>query len=201
MRLLALVLRYLSRRPFRTLLYFSTAMVASFLFTVLVSVPASMSSITRDAGNELRVIVTAPNAYMLPLWYCDAIRKMPGVIAASSSLQWGAVYRDPRDVIIGFGVDPDVVKVYPEGHVSPEAVRRLINERRAAMVGKVLMEKNQWHLGEPISLKNTDSRFTLSLIPVAVLEARRDQNALVFRRELLDEAIKKAYGFNTADRA
>jgi len=183
------------------MLYISTAMVASFLFTVLVSVPASMNSITRDAGNELRVIVTAPNAYMLPLWYCDAIRKMPGVVAASASLQWGAVYRDPRDLIIAFGEDPDIVKVYPEGHVNPEGVRRLITDRRAAMVGKVLMEKNRWHLDQPISLKNGDGRFNLTVIPVAVLEARRDQNALVFRRELLDEAIKKTYGVNTADRA
>ena len=201
MKLLYLVFPNLTRRLLRTTLSVFTAFIAAFLFTVLVSVPASMSRIASDASNKLRVIVTAPNAYMLPIWYRDAIRKMPSVVAASAELQWGAIYQDPREPIIAFGVDPDVVKVYPEGHVTAEETRQLLLNRNAAMVGGVLMKRHNWSLGKPITLKNIDGKLNLTFLPVAIMRAKRDQNAFIFRRELLDEGVKKAYDFDTSDRA
>jgi putative ABC transport system permease protein len=201
MKLIYLVLPSLSRRLLRTSLSVFTAFIAAFLFTVLVSVPASINRITGDASSKLRVIVTAPNAYMLPIWYRDAIRKMPGVVAASAELQWGATYRDPRESIIAFGVDSDIVKVYPEGHLTPEENRELLRDRSAVMVGSVLMKRYGWSLGKPVTLKNTDGKLALTFTPVAILQAKRDQNAFVFRRELLDEGVKKAYDFDVSDRA
>jgi cell division protein FtsX len=201
MKILYLVFPNLSRRLLRTSLSVFTAFIAAFLLTILVSVPASISRITSDAENKLRVIVTAPNAYMLPIWYRDAIRKMPGVVAASAELQWGATYQDPREPIVAFGVDPDIVKVYPEGHVTAEETQQLLRNRNAAMVGSVLMARYHWSLGKPITLKNRDGKMNLTFLPIAILQAKRDQNSFVFRRELLDEGIKKAYDFDLSDQA
>jgi cell division protein FtsX len=201
MKILYLVFPNLSRRLLRTSLSVFTAFIAAFLLTILVSVPASISRITSDAENKLRVIVTAPNAYMLPIWYRDAIRKMPGVVAASAELQWEATYQDPREPIIAFGVDPDIVKVYPEGHVTAEETQQLLRNRNAAMVGSVLMARYHWSLGKPITLKNRDGKMNLTFLPIAILQAKRDQNSFVFRRELLDEGIKKAYDFDLSDQA
>src|ERR1700691_3220038 len=188
MKILYLVFPNLSRRLLRTSLSVFTAFIAAFLLTILVSVPASISRITSDAENKLRVIVTAPNAYMLPIWYRDAIRKMPGVVAASAELQWGATYQDPREPIVAFGVDPDIVKVYPEGNVTAEETQQLLRNRNAAMVGSVLMARYHWSLGKPITLKNRDGKMNLTFLPIAILQAKRDQNSFVFRRELLDQA-------------
>jgi putative ABC transport system permease protein len=201
MKILYLVFPNLSRRLLRTSLSVFTAFIAAFLLTILLSVPASISRITSDAENKLRVIVTAPNAYMLPIWYRDAIRKMPGVVAASAELEWGATYQDPREPIIAFGVDPDIVKVYPEGHVTADETQQLLRNRNAAMVGSVLMNRYHWSLGKPVTLKNTDGKLNLTFLPVAILQAKRDQNSFVFRRELLDDGIKKAYDFDISDRA
>jgi cell division protein FtsX len=201
MKILYLVFPNLSRRLLRTSLSVFTAFIAAFLLTILVSVPASISRITSDAENKLRVIVTAPNAYMLPIWYRDAIRKMPGVVAASAELQWGATYQDPREPIVAFGVDPDIVKVYPEGNVTAEETQQLLRNRNAAMVGSVLMARYHWSLGKPITLKNSDGKMNLTFLPIAILQAKRDQNSFVFRRELLDEGIKKAYDFDLSDQA
>jgi len=201
MKILYLVFPNLSRRLLRTSLSVFTAFIAAFLLTILVSVPASISRITSDAENKLRVIVTAPNAYMLPIWYRDAIRKMPGVVAARAELQWGATYQDPREPIVAFGVDPDIVKVYPEGNVTAEETQQLLRNRNAAMVGSVLMARYHWSLGKPITLKNRDGKMNLTFLPIAILQAKRDQNSFVFRRELLDEGIKKAYDFDLSDQA
>jgi hypothetical protein len=164
-------------------------------------VPASINRITHEAGDNLRLIVSAPNAYMLPIWYRDAIRKMPGVVAATGQLEWGAIYRDPRQPIVAYGVDPDVVKVFAERHLTQEEIAELNRDRRAVEVGGVLMKNNHWRLGEPITLKNIDGKILLTFVPVAILSAKRDQNAFVFRRELLDEAIKNAYALDVSDRA
>src|ERR1700685_658322 len=201
MKILYLVFPNLSRRLLRTSLSVFTAFIAAFLLTILVSVPASISRITSDAENKLRVIVTAPNAYMLPIWYRDAIRKMPGVVAASAELQGGATYQNPREPIVAFGVDPDIVKVYPEGNVTAEETQQLLRNRNAAMVGSVLMARYHWSLGKPITLKNRDGKMNLTFLPIAILQAKRDQNSFVFRRELLDEGIKKAYDFDLSDQA
>lgn len=201
MKLTSLIVRNLSRRVMRTVLATFTLFIAAFLFTALVSVPASINRIIAGEGSRLRVIVTAPNAYMLPIWYRDAIRKMPGVTAATAELEWGAIYRDPRQPIIAFGVDPDVTRVYPEGNLSPEEVAELNRDHRAAMVGSLLLVKNHWHLGQPITLTNSDKKVALTFTPVAILPALRDQNAFVFRRELLDQAVEKAYATDISDRA
>ena len=201
MKVFRLALINLSRRRLRTVLSVLTCFVAAFLLTVLISVPASINRITHEAGDNLRLIVTAPNAYMLPIWYRDVIRKLPGVAGASAALQWGAIYRDPRQPIVAFGVDPDVGTVYPEGHLTAEQSRQLIRDRRAVIVGSVLMKNNHWRLGEPIILKNIDGKISLTFIPIAISEAKRDQNAFIFRRELLDEAVKNAYAVDVSNRA
>ncbi len=201
MRTVLLALRNLSRRRLRTALGMFTCLIAVFLMTILVSVPISINRITSTAESKLRVIVTAPNAYMLPIRYRDIIRKLPGVAAASAELQWDAIYRDPRQPIIGFGVDPEIVNVYREGHLSPEEINQLVRDRRSVMVGSLLMKNNGWKLGEPITLKTSDGKISLTFIPVAILDAKRDQNAFVFRRELLDEAAKQAYSIDISDRA
>lgn len=201
LKVVALAVRNLGRRRMRTVLSVFTCFIAGFLLTVLISVPASIKRITSDEGTRLRLIVNAPNAYMLPIWYRDAIRKMPGVVAATAEIEWGAIYRDPRQPIIGYGVDPDVVKVYPEGHLTADEIKKIISDRRSVMVGSMLMKTNHWRLGEPITLKNLDGKVSITFIPAAVLEAKRDQNAFTFRRELLDEAVKNAYSVDISNRA
>ena len=109
----------LGRRRLRTALSVFTCFIAGFLLTALISVPASINRITHEAGDNLRLVVSAPNAYMLPILYRDVIRKMPGVMAATAQIEWGAIYRDPRQPIVAYGVDPDVVRVFPEGHLTP----------------------------------------------------------------------------------
>jgi putative ABC transport system permease protein len=197
----SLVITNLSRRLVPSGVTMLTCGIAAFLLAVLVSIPRSIKLMTSEPNSRLRLIVTAPNAYMLPTWYASAIRTMPGVVAATTELQWYATYRDPRQPIVAYGVDPDVVKVYPEDHLTAEEVQHLNHDRRAVLVGDVLLQKYDWHLGQTISLRTPDRKLVLDFIPVAILRAKRDQNALVFRRELLDEGTKRIYGVDISGRA
>jgi putative ABC transport system permease protein len=154
-----------------------------------------------DVSTGLRVIVTAPNAYMLPIWYRDAIQKMPFVVAATAERQWGGLYKDDRQPIVAFGIDPDVQEVFPESYLTPEQVQQFLRERRSALVGNLLMAKNHWHIGQWVTLKNGDSKLALPFVIIATLPAKVTQNSFIFRREYFDQAVKKTYDFDIGDQA
>ena len=201
MKLLSLIYRNLSRRMLRTVLSIFTLFIAAFLFTVLIAVPASINGVIADASRGLRVIVTAGNAYMLPIWYRDAIKKMPRVLGASAERQWGGLYQDDPQPIVAFGLDQDIQEVYPESNLSPDQVKAINRERRFAVVGQVLMKKYNWHIGQTVTLKNGDSKLALSFVIVAVSTAKLSQNSFIFLRDYFDEAVKKTYGVDIANAA
>lgn len=201
MKLISLIYRNLSRRMLRTVLSVFTLFIAAFLFTVLIAVPASIDRVIGDASRGLRVIVTAPNAYMLPIWYRDAIKKMPHVLGASAERQWGGLYQDDRQPIVAFGLDPDINEVYPETNLSADQVKQIMHERRFAVVGRILMKKYHWHIGQMVTLKNGDSKLALNFLIVAVSTAKLSQNSFIFLRDYFDEAVKKTYGVDIANAA
>ena len=201
MKLILLILRNLRRRMLRTSLSVLTLFIAAFLLTVLIAVPFSLNRILADVSTGLRVIVTAPNAYMLPIWYRDAIQKMPGVVAATAERQWGGLYQDERQPIIAFGLDPDVLEVYPESYLTPEQVKQFLKERRSALVGQMLMEKHHWHIGDWVTLKNGDSKLALQFVIIAQLPARLTENSFIFRRDYFDQAVKQTYNVDITDAA
>ena len=147
------------------------------------------------------MIVSAPNAYMLPIWYRDAIAKMPGVVAATAERQWGGLYQDNRQPIVSFGIDPDVQEVFPESFLTPDQVKEFLRERRSALVGQMLMEKYHWHVGDWVTLKNGDSKLALSFVIIAQLPGKITQNSFVFRREYFDQAVKQTFGVDITDSA
>ncbi len=201
MKLVLLIFRNLSRRRLRTLLSVLTLFIAAFLLTVLIAVPFSLNRMLDDVSTGLRVIVTAPNAYMLPIWYRDAIQKMPGVVAATAERQWGGIYKDERQPVVAFGIDPDVQEVFPESYLTPEQVQQFLRERRSALVGNMLMAKNHWHIGDWVTLKNGDSKLALPFVIIANLPAKVTQNSFIFRREYFDQAVKQTYGVDITDAA
>ncbi len=204
MKILVIAIRNLRRQLRRTALTALTVALATFIFTVLVSVPASMDRIVDEAAKGLRLIVTAPNAYKLPVRYRDVIKGLPHVTACVAEIQWSAIYQDPRDPITAFGVDSDVGLVFNDAdyQLRPDEIEQLQHDRRNAMIGRVLMRQHKWRLGQQITLRNPgDPNLTLTFIPTVEVPARHAPNAFVFRRELLDEAVKKHYGADITDRA
>jgi putative ABC transport system permease protein len=201
MKLLPLIFRNLTRRFLRTTLSIFTLFIAAFLFTVLIAVPASIDKVIDEASTGLRVIVSAPNAYMLPIWYRDAIKKMPDVVATTAERQWDGLYKDDRQAIVAFGIDPDIGEVYPETNLLPAQINEFLHQRDAAAVGEMLMRKYDWHIGDRVTLKNGDSKLTLSFRIIASLSAHMTRNSFIFRREYFDEGVKKTYGADITDEA
>jgi hypothetical protein len=168
-KLLTIAMRNMRRQLRRTILTGLTFAVAVFIYTVLVAVPWSMDRIAANASTGLRLVVTERNSRRLPARYCNDIRKMPHVLGCAAEVPWTAVYRDPKDPIVTYGVTADIVTTTGSSDYQPppELARELLNDRRYAMVGYALMRQYGWKLGEPVTLRNPeDSRLALTFIPL-----------------------------------
>ena len=188
----------------RTILTGMTFAIAVFIYTVLVAVPWSMDRIASNASKELRLVVTERNNGRLPARYCGPIKKLEHVMGCAPEIIWGAVYRDPKNPVITYGINGDIQSITGSSdYVMPnDKVKQLLTDRRSAMVGYMLMRENGWKIGEPVTLRNPqDARLTLTFIPIVEYPTEYMARAFLFDRRMLDDAVKKVYGADIADRA
>jgi putative ABC transport system permease protein len=203
-KLLTIAFRNMRRQLRRTILTGMTFAIAVFIYTVLVAVPWSMDRIADNASKELRLVVTERNNGRLPARYCGPIKKLQHVMGCAPEIIWGAVYRDPKNPVITYGINGDIQSITGSSdYVMPDdKVKQLLTDRRSAMVGYMLMRENGWKIGEPFTLRNPDdARLTLTFIPIVEYPTEYMSRAFLFDRRMLDDAVKKVYGADIADRA
>ncbi len=196
-----LIERNMRRNLRRTILTTLTIALATFIYTVLVSVPASMDHIIKDASGTLRLIMVNKTAPWedLPARYCDEIDKMPGVAACVGITGWFATWRDVSEPILAFGAGPEIADVFPDYKLSREHQRLAAKDRRSATVGSVLMKKMGWKVGDHISLLGTDAgHMKMDFIIIGTIDNTRYPNTFLFRRDYLMES-RKASGMPDED--
>jgi putative ABC transport system permease protein len=203
-KLLTIAIRNLRRQLRRTILTGLTFAIAVFLCTVLIAVPWSMDRIADNASKGLRLVVTERNNGRLPARYCDQIRKLPHVMGCAPEILWGAIYRDPRDLIVTYGINSDITSVTGSSdyQVPADKVKLLQTDRRSALVGYALMRDHGWKIGEPITLRNpTDPKLALTFIPIVEYPTEYLSRVFFFDRRMLDDAVKNLYGADIQDQA
>jgi putative ABC transport system permease protein len=196
-----LIERNMRRNRRRTILTILTIALATFVYTVLVSVPASMDRIVADASTTLRLVVNNRTAPWedLPARYCDQISKMRGCAACVAITGWFATWRDVSDQVFAAGCGPELSNVFPDYELSPMQTATLAKERRAAIVGEVLMKKQGWKLGQQITLHGADAdHLDLTFVLLGTIKSKHYPNTFIFRRDYLMEA-RRAHGLGDDD--
>ncbi len=199
--LFKLVARNVRRNLRRTILTTLTVALATFIFTVLVSVPASMDRIIADASTTLRLVVNNKTApwYDLPARYCDAIRKMPGCADCVAITGWPATWRNVSEPVFAAGAGPEIADVFPDYALSAEHQRAIAKERRAAIVGEVLMKKYGWKVGDQVTLRASNPPpMDLTFVIMGAIQSRHYPNTFLINRSYLMEAFK-AHGMGDVD--
>ncbi len=203
-KLLTIAFRNLRRQLRRTILTGLTFAIAVFLCTVLVAVPWSMDRIADNASKGLRLVVTERNNGRLPARYCDSIKKLPHVMGCAPEILWGAIYRDPKDPIITYGINADIASVTGSSdyQIPADKVKMMQTDRRSALVGHALMREHGWKIGQPVALRNPeDPKLALTFIPIVEFPTEYLSRAFLFDRRMLDDAVKNLYGADIQDRA
>ncbi len=201
MKLFKLIERNMRRNLRRTILTTLTIALAAFVYTVLVSVPASMDRVVNEATGTLRLVVLNKTAPWedLPARYCDDIREMPGAGGCVAFTGWFATWRNPSEPVFTIAGGPQMRQVFPDYRLSEELEKAVAAERRSAVVGPVLMAKYRWQVGQQITLRGTDSsHMELPFIIKGVIPTTRYPNTFLIRRDYLMEA-RKAHGMGDED--
>jgi len=136
-----------------------------------------------------RISLTQP----LPFFYREKIRAVPGVKALTVSQWFGGVYKDARDFknfFARFGVEPKVFfEIYPEAKLPEEQKQAWLQERRACLVGRTLVERFGWKLGDRITLKGDIFPVDLELTIRGIFDWAENDESLYFNIDYLYEGL------------
>ena len=198
----------LSRNKVRTLLTTLSVTVALFLFCVLSGVLDTLNESIR-VGSLSRLVTRNAISLVFPLpWsYRDRIAALPGVERVAVQNWFGGQDpANPRDFFAQFAVDDEFFRVYAEdvdivaaspaqggGAAPPGQDPRLaayFEEQTAAVVGRKLMEKRGWRLGQTVTLDGTIYPGTWTFTIRAVYAARDKsfgEEAMFFPYRYLDQ--------------
>jgi putative ABC transport system permease protein len=128
---------------------------------------------------------------------------VPGVDAVSSSSGFGGIYQDPKNFFATFAVDPQkFLNMFPEVIVSPETKEKWIRKRTGAIVGRQLLEKFKWKIGDHVPLTSPiwgqpANQANWDFEIVGVYDTNRkstDKSQFFFRYDYFDEARTQAKG-------
>ena len=157
MRVLKLVLKNLLRhklRSFLTILGLSCAVFAfGFLRTI---VSAWNSGVASSSASRLITRDAVSFIYPLPLSYRDQIEKIPGVTKVSYAYWFQGVYKDQSfdNFFPRYAVDAEeFLSMYPEFIIPADELDTFKKERNACIVGKKIMDKYGWKLGDVIPIE------------------------------------------------
>ena len=162
MRYLPLIWAALRRRPSRTLLTLFSILTAFFLFGMLQGFNVGINS-AMQLANVAHLIVASRvsmNAPM-PLAHAARIASVPGVTAVSPINVVFGSYQRPTNIEVVIGVDmPQLLQVTSDMKVPPEQLAALARTRTGIIVGKALMQKQGWKIGDrlPVHALNAPKR-------------------------------------------
>ena len=208
MKFLPLIWRNLMREKLRTTLTLLCIFIAFLLYGVLCIIKGAMTADVTLAGSE-RLMTRHKVSFiqMLPISYRDRIAAMEGVNAVTHMTWFGGIYKDPKNMIGTFPVDPDQhFKVYPEYIVTPEVMTAWKQKRNGAIVGTATMEKfaktDGWKIGSVVPFTSPiwgapkgAEQWEFEIVGVyTTTEQKGDRSSFLFRYDYFDEARERQKG-------
>jgi ABC-type lipoprotein release transport system permease subunit len=187
------VVRNLIRQPRRSILTMLTFAAATFIFTVLASIPASFDMIMKKTAETLRLYsYNADGRYLgVPARDCRTIEQIPGVVACMPMVVLRSTYQREGEVVQAFALDADkVAAMYPDYGLPPPVIEQFTHNRMAAVAGRLLMRNHGWKIGDLITLRADSNRLKIRFVLVGEIPASNYPNFFMFRRDYLVDAEK-----------
>ena len=195
MKFLPLVLKNLSRNRRRTFLTVFSVAVSLSLLGFLLTVYAAFYVRDRPDEQVLRLVTRhrVSLTQALPEFYGSRIRAIDGVEEVCIQNWFGGMYKDnrPENMFARFAVEPEkIFAVNPEIEVSPEQLQAFTKNRQAMAVSRQLAERQQFELGQRITIKGDIYPVDLEFIIHAIFDGAEGPVAF-FHWEYLQESISQ----------
>ncbi len=153
---LALVGAGLGRKKVRTALLVLSVFVAITVFAVLASFQSAVSGSMGGAqGDRLMVSNRISFTQNLPFTHVERVRAVDGVADASYSQYVGAYFREPRNFLLAFAVEPESwLRIHPELLTPPDQLAAFASQRDSVMVGRSIADRFGWSVGDQIPISS-----------------------------------------------
>ena len=195
MTLGSFVVRNTFRNKRRSLLTMISISFSLLLLTLMICIWRSfyIDQVAPDAAKRVITRDRVSLAFLLPAFYRDKIRAVPGVIAVVPLTWFGGRYIDdrPEHFFSQVGTDPEeYLKVASDKIVPPEQVKAWQQDRTGALVDETLARKYGWKLGDRVTIQGKIFPADLELTVRAIYHRDPPQNTLYFNAKYLEESVK-----------
>lgn len=152
-----------------------------------------------DASSATRLITrnAISLTFVMPVYYREKIRAVPGVTGVALSNWFGGVWKDPKNFFANFAVDaPAFFPLYPEFVFKPEEYADFLRDRKGAAVGRQLAELYGFKVGDRIPLRSGIYPGEWEFTVRAIYDGRDDTTItrqMYFHYDYLNEQIKKVF--------
>ena len=202
---LQFLLSNLGRKKVRTILTLLSIMIAFLLFGLLRSLAAAFDQGAEIAGEDRLVSINKVSLIQpVPESYLAKIQSLEGVDRATSANWFGGYYQDPKNQFPQFPiVAEDYFEIYKEMIALPdEQMQAWKKNRIGVVIGKALVDRFKWKIGDRIPLKGMfpkeDGSTTWEFVVEGIYEAKNksaDTSAMLMHYDYFDEA--RQYGKGT----
>jgi len=155
MKYFALVWSSLKRKKTRTILTLLSIFVAFLLYGLLCAVKEAFTAgVTMAGANRLIVRHKVSLIMSLPVSYQQRMQNIPGVDSVAHFTWFNGIYQNEPKNFFGsfpFELEP-FLKIYPEYKLPEEQKQAFLKTRNGAIVGRSLLNRFKWKIGDRISL-------------------------------------------------
>jgi putative ABC transport system permease protein len=194
MTLGSFVMRNTFRNKRRSLLTLLSISFSLLLLTLMISIWRTFY-IDIGAPDSAKRVITRDRvslAFLLPSYYRDKIRSIPGVVAVAPMSWFGGRYKNdrPENFFAQIATDPDeYLKVASDKILTPEQAEAWQHDRAGALVDVTLANKYGWKIGDKITLIGTIFPVSPELTIRGIYHRDPPQNALYFNAKYLEESV------------
>ncbi|MGB8582832.1 MAG: FtsX-like permease family protein [Candidatus Sulfotelmatobacter sp.] len=135
--------------------------------------------------------------FLLPGFYREKIRAVPGVVAVVPVSWFQGVYRDtkPENFFARFGTDPDeFFKVFRDIQMPDDQIKAWQRDRQGVIVDDTLATKYGWKLGDRIFIQGDIYPVDLELNVRGIFHSDPDNKSVYFNAKYLEEAVDRFKG-------
>jgi len=192
MRFLPLILKNCWRNRRRTLLTIASIGVSMCLLGVMIAMFHAMYLSDATPEQALRLVTRnrVSLTFTIPESYGSRIKQVPGVRDYLIEDWFGGTYIDQQHFFAHFAVDTDkLFTIYPEFKIPEDQRRAFERERTACVVGRDLVDKYHFKLGDKIHLVGDiypgDFEFTVR----GIFDSPLPSQAMYISREYLEQSL------------
>ncbi len=196
MFILKLLLKNAFRHKLRTSLTILGITIAILAFGLLRTVITTWyMGVEASSANRLWTRNAISLIFPLPISYQEKIRQVEGVKFVSHFTWFGGVYIDEKNFFANFAVDPATyMDAMSEYYIAPEERKAFLRDRKGAVVGRKLVGRYGWKIGDTIVLKGTIYPGNWEFVLRGIYRGTRrdaDETVFFFQWDYLNEMLKK----------